>query len=189
MAPFRPTNVNVRLVSNTGGNAGVVGLRTCPFTPIALGCRCDNAPGAGRFNLNEIYCQAKNPLSDCKGFLICCSGTIKYFIAPSCTEVARPAGTGSGTVDDAVTVANSCMGSCGWFVPQLSMLRTFGQCWRYWDTRTQTTMTYYGTNYWYRSSESHPQGWWVTRADDTNYGNNGIDGNNLSVRAFRCTPT
>jgi len=69
---------------------------------------------------------------DCKGFFICCGpSTEKWFVSPACTEVSRS----WGSQVDAVTVANSCMGACGWFIPQLAKMSDPGYACRvYWDS-------------------------------------------------------
>jgi len=69
-------------------------------------------------------------LVDYKGFFICCSGATKWFAAPGCTEATG----GWNSRNDAVTNANSCMGSCGWFVPSVGQLQNPGNsCRTYWD--------------------------------------------------------
>jgi len=181
MAPFRPSNLNTRLVSSTGGNAGVVGPRTCPFSPIPLGGRCDNLAGKGRFNISESYCSAKTPPTDCKGFLICCGpSTTKWFVSPQCTEVSRT----WHLRNDAITVANSCMGACGWFIPDIGQSSNPGYvCRTYWDSYCLAS---------YHPNTQDPN--FPANACIFNMANGGAGGDSYKnttacVRAFRCTPT
>jgi hypothetical protein len=90
----------------------------------------------GVFSITESYNGSieccSTAVTDCLGFLICSSGpgSTKWFVAPCCAEVVRS----WYTRDDAVTVANSCMGSCGWFIPSCSQLINPGSCcFRFWD--------------------------------------------------------
>lgn len=107
--------------------------------------------------------------TDCKGFLIC--GT-NWFVAPSCTQL----GTSWWCRDDAVTLANTCMGSCGWFVPNCSQLQNPGySCRGYWDT-------YAGT--WYWSSTDSGVGGRTVCFNNGALGN-GVKHRNYCVRAFR----
>lgn len=71
------------------------------------------------------------PCVDCLGFFICCGpSSNKWFVAPYCTEVVRSWYDRA----DAVTVANSCMGACGWFVPSCAQLINPGSCcFTFWD--------------------------------------------------------
>jgi len=115
-------------------------------------------------------------IADCKGFFICCGpATNKWFVAPSCTEVSRC----WYTRGDAVTVANSCMGSCGWIVPTIGQLQNPGySCRTYWDS-------YAAANYW---SDTEIQATAAWTGDLTNDNNNGNNKNSVCrVRAFRCT--
>jgi len=176
MAPFRPSNLNTRLVSNTGGNAGVIGPRTCPFSAIALGCRCDNTDKCGRYNISESYCKAKCPQVDCKGILVCCGpSTTKWFIAPSCTELSRSWYSRA----DLTTVTNACMGSCGWFLPLCDQLFNAGYCCKgYWDC-------YQSLDYVSCSGHFNHYAW------NVNFSTGTIclcpKGNSYCMRAFRCT--
>lgn len=133
MAPFRPSNLNKRLVSETGGNGGVIGPRKLPYDDICLGCRCGGGDASnGIFRMSENQCASKKPFTDYKGFLLCCAtDCTKWFVAPSCTEVSRSWYCGC----DAVGVATSLMGDCGWFVPNCGQLQNPGYvCCTYWDS-------------------------------------------------------
>lgn len=190
MAPFRPNNVNRRLVSDTGGNAGVVGPTKCPFTPLPLGGRCDNLPACGRFRISESYCQTKCPCADCRGIFICCGpGTNKWFIAPSCTEEGRDWYNRNATV----TNTNSTMGACGWFVPDIGQIDNPGYCCRsYWDSYQ---------NQWYWSNTPVGGGYRacaICMQYGLKKGTSGYDpatapvgqrSNTWCVRSFRCTAT
>jgi len=182
MAPFRPQNLNKRLVSETGGNGGVIGPTVVPYLcgALSLGSRCSGGCCTGRFTLSESYCGVKclcnNALVDCKGFFICCGpSTTKWFAAPSSTEVSR----NWFNRGDAVTVANSCMGSCGWFVPECNQLQNPGYtCSVHWDD----------TGGWYWSnSEGGGLGIMVLLSNGFTLANGKNHTN--SVRAFRCTST
>jgi hypothetical protein len=83
--------------------------------------------------------------------------------------------------DDAVTLANSLMGSCGWFVPSCGQLQNPGYaCRTYWDS-------YSSAGYWSSSEYNTSNAWGV----DFNLGSpyNGNKTNPYCGRAFRCTPT
>lgn len=141
MAIFRPSNLNKRLVGSPNvspGNAGQIGPTKTPYigkTPVALGSRYSSGSCPGVFRINESFCGVKEscstPVCDYAGFFVCCGpSTTKWFIAPSCTEVCRAFNSA-----DAVTVANACMGSCGWFIPTVDQLLTAGYaCRSYWDS-------------------------------------------------------
>jgi hypothetical protein len=83
--------------------------------------------------------------------------------------------------NDAVTLANSLMGSCGWFVPSVSQLQNPGSsCRIYWDS-------YSSTYYW--SSTEH-----ASNSACVVYVFNGLRHfshkiHPKCVRAFRCTST
>lgn len=118
---------------------------------------------------------------DCKGFFICLNTSTgcKWFVAPACTQVSRF--WAYNQYNDAVTVANACMGACGWFVPGISAGVNPGYCCRiYWDS-------YCATDYW---TSDTGNGWpcWVSMV----YGNAcncNFRGYTLQcVRAFRCDP-
>ena len=151
MSIFRPSNINKRLVGTintaTGGspgNAGQIGPTKTPYCikglcqQLCLGQRCcGTGANGGIFRINESFCGTTQncniPFTDCKGFFICCqvSPTAKWFVAPSCTQVSR---SWYGT-SDAVSLANSCMGSCGWFVPSMTQLINPGaKCISFWDS-------------------------------------------------------
>lgn len=149
MSVFRPSNINRRLVgtasTNTtlsgkgsSGNGGQIGPKKVPYLEgnlSVLGCRYAGGSCGGVFKANESRCGRSedcHQIIDYKGLFICCGpGTVKWFVAPSCTQVTRI----SSSKTDAVTLANSCMGSCGWFVPTQAQLQNPGYCCRtYWDT-------------------------------------------------------
>jgi hypothetical protein len=120
-------------------------------------------------------------ISDCKGFFICCGpSTTKWFVAPSCTGVVRT----WHSRDDAVTLANSLMGSCGWFVPSVSQLQNPGYaCRTYWDSYQETV-------YWSSTASSAHGGLYACTVYFHNNNTPLFNKNNINcVRAFRCTPT
>jgi hypothetical protein len=83
--------------------------------------------------------------------------------------------------DDAVTLANSLMGSCGWFVPNCPQLQNPGfSCRTYWDS--------YSPSYYWSSTESTNFHAWRVHFNigSTLHHPKGYTG---CVRAFRCTPT
>ena len=192
MTIFRPSNINKRLVGTkttaTGGspgNAGQIGPTKAPYCvkglcrEICLGQRCCGAgSNGGIFKINESFCGKKEncdvPFTDFRGFFICCGpSTTKWIVAPSCAQVT----TDWYNISTAVSTANSCMGSCGWFVPSLSELGNPGYgCRIYWD--------YSSDKYW-----SSTQGSPATRGCTVNF-TNGQQGQTskpvaLPVRAFR----
>ena len=154
MSIFRPSNINKRLTGTrttvsggSPGNGGFVGPTTPPYciknaccATIQLGGRFFGGGGcrSGVFKLRESSCGLKegcktafNPSNDCKGFFICCGpGTCKWFVAPECSEAtATWYSRGAG-----VSQANTCMGSCGWFLPSCAQFLNPGAvCAIYWD--------------------------------------------------------
>lgn len=136
----------------------------CSFCNICCSCPCtvcDRTIPSGRWKVSEQYeartrdawgndnCVTGSPTClcctnvgtcvgpqcvDCKGFFICCGpSTCKWFVAPSCTQVSRD----WHSRNDLITVTNSCMGSCGWFLPTICQLSDPGYCCRsYWDSFT-----------------------------------------------------
>jgi len=185
MSPFRPANLNKRIVSSTGGNGGVIGTTIVPYLcgDVPLGCRCLGGCRTGRFNISESFCGVKEccgcQITDCKGFHICrgSDGT-KWFVAPSCTQVSRTFYSRA----DAVTVANSCMGSCGWFVPDFGSLQNPGYCCRaYWDS-------YCLENYWSDSGAPPAPGFFARMVDFSTGSLSQTTGDGIfCVRVFRCT--
>jgi hypothetical protein len=113
---------------------------------------------------------------DCKGFFICCGPTTnKWFVAPQCTEVSRP----YVSRNDTVTVANSLMGTCGWFVPSNTQMSNPGfVCRTYWDTLDGAGQPYYWTTF--SGCSFNMRGGYLMGSN-----------NNFSyrVRSFRCTAT
>lgn len=182
----------------------------CPCCNICCSCPCtvcDQTVPSGRWKSSEQYeastrnawgtgitssagaatclcctnvgfaCTGITGITDCKGFFICCGpSTNKWFVAPSCTEVSRNFNSRA----DAVTVANSCMGSCGWFVPKFSQLQNPAYaCRTYWDS--------YSLGCYWSDTDNN-----VFNAgllpfdvpDNFRYANKG---DVIFVRAFRCT--
>ena len=88
-----------------------------------------------------VACTGVTGIADCKGFFICCGPTTnKWFVAPACTEVIRS----WYSTGDAVTVADSCMGACGWFVPDIGQLSNPGfSCRAYWDSYSTGACAFY----------------------------------------------
>ena len=151
MPIYRPSNTNKRLVGTAGttggtpGNGGQIGETKTPYcipkppATIELGKRYCGGGGSccpGVYRLRESNCGVNEccstpPGADYKGFMVCCGpSTCKWFVAPKCTEVVRN-WYGRG---DSVTVANNCMGSCGWFNGDPSQLVNLGaSCRLYWD--------------------------------------------------------
>lgn len=205
MSVFRPSNINRRLVgtatTNTTlsgkgspGNGGQIGPKKVPYLcgSAILGTRFYGGCYAGIFRLNESFCGTKEfcgeSCTDLKGFFICCGpGTVKWFVAPSCTQVTRV----SSSKTDAVTLANFCMGSCGWFVPTFAQAQDPGYCCRtYWDTVDTSdgywtsTVNYCGTGTISMSTGGATGG--SGHCEDSPY----FGGNPTNfVRAFRCTAT
>ena len=192
MSVFRPSNINRRLVgtatTNTNtiagkgspGNGGQIGPKKTPYLcPAVLGSICSGGCCGGVFKLNESQCGIKE---GCKsslsatGFFICCGpGTTKWFVASCVAQVSRNWFARA----DAVTLANSCLGSCGWFVPSASQLTNPGMCCKtYWDFTATTYWSNTATNP-HTSIEVNPPG------EQNAPGNN----NDIirCVRAFRCT--
>ena len=191
MAPFRPANLNKRLVSSTGGNGGVIGPTKTPYClcgqpgQIALGCRCFGGGScAGRFTLSESFCGVSQSCgvdtTDCKGFFICCGpGTAKWFIAPSCTEIGREWDSRS----DAVPRADLCMGACGWFIPTCAQLFNIGFPSRsYWDC-------YQRNSYWSDTEAEASKAWLFHFDFGFGYCNFKSQGTCNPIRTLRCTAT
>lgn len=202
MSVFRPSNINKRLVGTQNvspGNAGQIGPTKSPYCvkgvccTLTLGQRYFGSGGcfcAGVFKINESFCGKKErcdgSYTDCKGFFICCGpSTAKWFVAACCAEVTRAWNARA----DAVTVANSCLGSCGWFVPSCAQLLNPGySCRTYWDYETSPDPGYWSNN----CSAGSNRAWGVNMVTGlcdryTNgYHAYGVPHN---VRAFRCTPT
>ena len=112
-------------------------------------------------------------------------------MAPGCADVNRI----WNSRGDAVTVANSCMGSCGWFVPCGPLLQNPAYaCRTYWDRCCCTHPTFgfdYDTRYWSDTQFN------TDFARYTQFGGSGSPGGSeimnkaagAPVRAMRCTPT
>jgi hypothetical protein len=125
---------------------------------------------------------------DCKGFFICCGPTTnKWFVAPACTQVSR---NWYCRADSAI-VANSCMGSCGWFVPTLTQLQNPGSiCRSYWDSYCTSvgSADYYWSDTPYNSNYAPS----VSISTGNTLGPGGVpggvnqQGRVCPVRSFRC---
>lgn len=207
MKIFRPKNINKRLTGTvvgassttrggSPGNGNVIGPTKTPYcvlkcTPtLELGCRQFGGGGAccgGVFKINESFCGQEEccvtgPSNDCGGFYICCGpSTTKWFVAPSCTEVTRSWYSRA----DAVTVANSCVGSCGWFVPDCSQMKNPGySCRTYWDSINTVNRYWSNTDFnvytTFNFNMSNGNAYLA-------YGNGPAKGDGAKVRAFRCT--
>jgi hypothetical protein len=197
MSVFRPSNINRRLVGTAAtnttlsgkgspGNAGQIGPKKVPYLSgeLSLGSRCEGGSCGGVFRANESRCGVKEicqcTLTNYQGFFICCGPTTnKWFVSPSCTQVIRI----GGSTADAVTLANSCVGSCGWFVPTFGQLQNPGFCCRtYWDT-VDTSDSYWTStvNYCGRGTISMINGGATGPPGHCESANS----NNI-VRAFRC---
>jgi len=181
MSVFRPSNINRRLVGTRNvspGNAGQIGPIKSPVGDAnQLGCRYFDSFNRGVFRLTESFCGVaggcKNAQIDCKGFLFCLTDNCRWFVAPYCTQVSR----NWYSQGDAVTRANSLMGSCNWFYTNPSFAWS---CRQYWDA-------YDNGLYWNQGQES------VDRAQSFNYssgqqcgGHNNNKHNGYYQRAFRC---
>lgn len=96
----------------------------------------------------------------------------KYFVSPYCTQVSRS----GANLYDGVTVATSCMGSAGWFIPNLTQLLSGYSSKVYWDS-------YDNTNYW-SSSSANGCPYYVNLSN----GSNALDpgSSTFCSRAFRC---
>ena len=157
MSVFRPRNVNRRLVGTattsltvstcpllsgkgSPGNGGQIGPKKTPYlcSQISLGNRCCGGACGGVFKLNESACGVKENcncgVADCGGFFICCGpSTNKWFVAPVSAEVTRTWDNNA----NAATVACTCSGNCGWFVPTCAQLINPGACCKSnWDSFT-----------------------------------------------------
>lgn len=143
----------------------------CPCCNVCCSCPCtvcDRTVPSGRWKASEQYeaktrdawgddtCSAGNctclcctnvglactgaSVNDCKGFFICCGpSTAKWFIAPSCTETCR----GWYGRPAALTLTETCMGCCGWFISNCDVSSNPGfSCRSYWDSY-QTAASYW----------------------------------------------
>lgn len=201
MSVFRPSNINRRLVgtatTNTAvlsgrgspGNGGQVGPKKTPYVCgkgfFGLGCRFDGGCCGGVFKVNESQCGVKeNCQSYCDfgGNFICCGpSTEKWFVSPFCTAVTR----NWYSRGDAVTLADSCVGSCGWFIPSTSQFQNPGySCRTYWDNCCSGA-------HWTNSPYPHDPGNRGTLINMSGGGlsDTGMPNSNIRSRAFRCLPT
>ena len=199
MSVFRPSNINRRLVgtattiSGSPGNGGQLGPKKTPYIggPIlSLGGRFQFGCCSGVFKTNESRCGRKEDCQcasvDCKGFFICCGpSTTKWFVAPACAEVSR----GWPSRCDAITVANSCLGACGWFVPTCTQLKNPGfTCNVYWDVYGTTDVGYWSLD----CSLGSNRAWGINMSTGScDRYSNGYHAYSVphSIRAFRCTAT
>jgi len=181
---------------------------SCPCCPCCCCCSCTictRTVPSGRYKASEQYeartrdawgdtnCSTGNQIgfcgssgtiagspTDCKGFYICCGpSTSKWFVAPSCTQITSNFNdTGNG-----VTCANSLMGSCGWFVPNINQIQDPGySCRTYWDSYT-------AGNYWSSTPGGGPNACGFDMSGGTIWGS-AHRGNvpcAANVRVFRCT--
>jgi hypothetical protein len=188
MAPFRPSNINKRLVSNTSGNGGVIGPTRTPYCvagvqpTLTLGNRYCGGGGQnkGIFKLDESYCGIKEKCQtaavDFKGYYICQQGGTAYFVAPLCAEIA----TSWYGRSSAVSVADACVGACSWFVPSCGQLFNIGYNARqYWDC-------FRGEGYWSNDGFSCGCIWDGQLAFGGSCGAAAHKNNGFYVRAFRC---
>lgn len=112
------------------------------------------------------------------GSLICCASNVYWIAANSNTEICR----NFNSTSDANTVAQSCTGCTGWFVPSRAQLQTYGPPNRqYWDAYTATC--YWSSSEVYAGS---PQGWAVDMNLATSNCTFVPKGNSIPVRSFRC---
>ena len=201
MSVFRPSNINKRLVGTattaTGGspgNAGQIGPTKTPYCAkglcavICLGQRCVGGAGAngGIFKINESFCGSKEnckcSICDYGGNFICCGpSTEKWFVSPFCTAVTRNWYSRA----DAVTLANSCVGSCGWFIPTTSQFQNPGySCRTYWDNCCSG-------GHWTNTPYPHDPGnrGTIINMSNASLFDSGMPNANIRSRAFRCLPT
>jgi hypothetical protein len=118
---------------------------------------------------------------DYKGFFFCCGpSTTKWFLPPNCTEIRRTWYQRT----DAVTVANSCMGSCGWFFPDCSQLSSWFNCRGYVDGSV------FGSPYYTSDTECAPDRSWALSwhgggfYSPAQFGN--FKNNSFVMRGMRC---
>lgn len=188
MTIFRPSNLNKRIVGVTTlspGNAGQIGPTKTPYLcggTLRLGNRCCGGSCPGIFKIKESACGVREcckQITDCIGILICCGpGTAKWFVSTRTSEVNRS----FYSLNDAVTLSNSCFGSCGWFVPNSTQISNPAYCCRsFWDC-------YRNARYWTSTGTNSDV------AITLNFGNGSgysitprSDGN--MIRTLRCTAT
>lgn len=126
----------------------------CPFCNVCTTCEatlCDRTVPSGMWSSSEVYESRKKDswgdttttctpstflcctnvgyactsnLVDYAGYFYCCSGATKYLSAPSCTQYN---GNWYNRAT-AVTNANNCMGSCGWYIPTQAALYCAWTC-------------------------------------------------------------
>jgi hypothetical protein len=108
------------------------------------------------------------------GFLICCSGSVLWIVAPNTSEVSRT----WYLRNDANTRAQQVSGCTGWFVPTRPQLQNPGYtCRTFWDS-------FASTRYW-SSTETNATGACIvdfTNGIAYNFGK----ASTYCVRAFRC---
>ena len=124
--------------------------------------------------------------NDCKGFYVCQGpSTTRWFVAPSCNEICRNWNNRA----QAVTVTNSNMGSCGWFVPECNELKCAGfSCRTYWDS-------YASSHFYWSNTEYNACGAFAVSVETGSvfsiphhhFGN--YKGTYRCIRTMRCTPT
>jgi len=139
----------------------------------------DVASGNAIINTYNFTTEADLALGDAHegGYLICCSSSNYWIVAPSSAEVSRCWHQRS----HAATRAQQVSGCSGWFVPSRSQLHNPGHdCRTYWDTYSSSD------NYWSNTEHSTHYAWGVHF--------NGGGGNHFAtnksitccIRAFRC---
>lgn len=195
MSVNRPLYLNKRLggTVNSPGNGGVIGPTKTPYygkPTLTLGSRYTGGSCPGVFRINESFCGVKEtcncPRVDCKGYFICCGpSTTKWFVAVADAEVSRA----WNARNDAVTVANAVLGSCGWFVPSLTQLLNPGlACKAFWDYEVSPDPGYWSSC----CSAGSNRAWGVNMVTGVcDRYTNGYHAYGVvhNVRAFRCTPT
>ena len=117
--------------------------------------------------------------SDTGGYLICCSSSNLWIIAPYSTQVTRE----WYDVNDAVTSANSSI-SCGdWFVPTCAQMKNPGwQCRTYWDSYDTAFDQHY---YWSNTQVNGSDAYTITFSNGSTF-QGWKPSSNYKARAFRC---
>ena len=112
------------------------------------------------------------------GFLICKASPLRWVVSPRCAEVSRT----WYDRNDANTLAQSCSGCTGWFVPTRAQLQNPGYCCRsFWGPSPCYTPQRYWT-----STEYNPNTAGYMHFANGNHSGNSTKPNTSCVRAFRC---
>jgi len=107
------------------------------------------------------------------GYLICCSASTFWIVAPSASQVTRT----WYARNNATTTAQQVSGCTGWFVPTSAQLQNPGAtCITYWDS--------YSSLYWSSSQDRQESGWRTSMPSGSTSGEHKTV--NRPVRAFRC---